>query len=75
MRRQGLDRPLLLIVFALAAFGVLMVYSAGQTDVPTVARNAWIRQIIWLGIAGVAAAAVFKMNFRILEWAAPFLYG
>jgi rod shape determining protein RodA len=75
MRRQGLDRPLLLIVFALAAFGVLMVYSAGQTDVPTVARNAWIRQIIWLGLAGVAAAAVFKMNFRILEWAAPFLYG
>ena len=75
MRRQGLDRPLLLIVFALAAFGVLMVYSAGQTDVPTVARNAWIRQIIWLGLAGVAAAAVFRMNFRILEWAAPFLYG
>jgi rod shape determining protein RodA len=75
MRRQGLDRSLLLIVFALAAFGVLMVYSAGQTDVPTVARNAWIRQIVWLGLAGVAAAAVFRMNFRILEWAAPFLYG
>jgi len=75
MRRQGLDRSLLLIVFALAAFGVLMVYSAGQTDVPTVARNAWIRQIIWLGLAGIAAATVFRMNFRILEWAAPFLYG
>ncbi len=75
MRRQGLDRPLLLIVLALAAFGVLMVYSAGQTDVPTVARNAWIRQIVWLGLAGLAAAVVFRMNFRILEWAAPFLYG
>lgn len=75
MRRQGLDRSLLLIVFALAAFGVLMVYSAGQTDVPTVARNAWVRQIVWLGLAGLAAAAVFRMNIRILEWAAPFLYG
>jgi len=75
MRRQGLDRSLLLIVFALALFGVLMVYSAGQTDVPTVARNAWIRQVVWLGIAAVAAGTVFRMNFRILEWAAPFLYG
>jgi rod shape determining protein RodA len=74
MRRQGLDRPLVLTVLALAAFGVLMVYSAGQTDVPTVARNAWTRQIAWIGLGGIAAAVMFRVNFRLLEWAAPGLY-
>ena len=72
--RRGLDRPLLLVAFLLATFGVLMVYSAGQTDVPSVARNAWIRQIAWIGLAVIAAAIVFRVNFRLLEWAAPILY-
>jgi rod shape determining protein RodA len=74
MRRQGLDRSLLLVAFALAIFGVLMVYSAGQTDVPSVARNAWMRQVAWIGVAVVGAAVVFRVNFRLLEWAAPGLY-
>src|SRR5262245_32383900 len=72
--RRGLDRPLLLVVFLLAAFGVLMVYSAGQTDVPSLARNAWMRQIVWIGLASIAAGIVFRVNFRLLEWAAPILY-
>lgn len=74
MRRGGIDRPLLLAVLALTAFGVLMVYSAGQTDVPTLARNAWQKQLAWAGIAMVAGALVFRVNFRLLEWAAPFVY-
>ncbi len=75
MRRDRLDRPLLVVVLALATFGVLMVYSAGQTDVPSVAaRGAWIRQLVWLGIGVVGAAIVFRVNFRILEWAAPGFY-
>jgi rod shape determining protein RodA len=74
MRRQGLDRPLVLVALALALFGVLMVYSAGQTDVPSVARNAWTRQIVWIGVAMAASAVVFRVNFRLLEWAAPFVY-
>ena len=69
------DRPLLLAVLALALFGMLMVYSAGQTDVPTVARNAWQRQLAWIGLAFVAGAVVFRVNFRLLEWAAPGVYG
>ena len=74
MRRRGLDRSLLLVVLLLVGFGLLMVYSAGQTDVPTVARNAWIRQLAWIGLAIVGAAIVFRVNFRLLEWAAPILY-
>ena len=74
MRRTGFDRPLILVVLALIIFGVLMVYSAGQTDVPTVARGAWMRQLAWVGLAVVAAAIAFRVNSRILEWGAPGLY-
>lgn len=74
MRRDGLDRPLLLIVGLLVGFGVLMVYSAGQTDVPSAAHSAWIKQLTWVGLGIVAGAIVFRMNFRILEWAAPGIY-
>ena len=74
MRSRGLDRSLLLVVFLLAGFGVLMVYSAGQTDVPSVASRAWVRQVAWIGVAIVAAAVVFRVNFRLLEWAAPMFY-
>ncbi|HEV8597870.1 MAG TPA: rod shape-determining protein RodA [Gemmatimonadales bacterium] len=74
MRSRGLDRSLLLVVLLLASFGVLMVYSAGQTDVPSVASKAWVRQLAWIGVAIIAASVVFRVNFRLLEWAAPFLY-
>jgi rod shape determining protein RodA len=75
MRRNGLDRPLILVTLALATYGVLMVYSAGQIDVPSAgARGAWMRQLVWLAIGVVGAAIVFRVNFRILEWAAPGLY-
>ena len=32
---RGLDRSLLLAAGALIAFGIVILYSAGQTDVPT----------------------------------------
>ena len=75
IKSQGIDRPLLVGLLLLAAFGVAMVYSAGQTDVPSVARTAWMRQLVWIGLGIVAAAVVFRVNFRLLEWAAPGLYG
>ena len=74
MRRAGLDRTLIMVVLALITFGVLMVYSAGQTDVPTSARGAWVRQIVWVGLAAIAAAVAFRINSRLLEWGAPGIY-
>jgi rod shape determining protein RodA len=74
MTRNRLDRPLLVIVALLLAFGILMVYSAGQTDVRTPANGAWVRQLVWAGVALVAGTVIFKINFRILEWAAPGIY-
>ncbi|HLG04957.1 MAG TPA: FtsW/RodA/SpoVE family cell cycle protein, partial [Gemmatimonadales bacterium] len=73
--KRGPDRRLLLITLALVVVGLLMVYSAGQTDVPSPARNAWIRQVGWVVIALLAGAVVSRVNFRLLEWAAPGLYG
>jgi rod shape determining protein RodA len=74
MSRNRLDRPLIVIVALLLCFGILMVYSAGQTDVRTPAHGAWIRQLIWAGVALVAGGIVFRINFRLLEWAAPGIY-
>lgn len=74
MRSQGLDRPLLLVVLGLLAFGVIVLYSAGQTDVPSVASGAWNKQIIWIGLGVIGASIAFRFSFRVLEWAAPGLY-
>jgi rod shape determining protein RodA len=72
---MGPDRPLLLLTAALAIFGLLTLYSAGQTDVPSVAAGAWHRQLIWLAASAGIIALSFRISPRLLEWAAPPLYG
>ncbi|HEY2806336.1 MAG TPA: rod shape-determining protein RodA [Gemmatimonadales bacterium] len=69
-----LDRPLLLVTAALMVYGLLIVYSAGQTDIPTAAHHVWERQIIWLIMGCVAAALVMRLSPRFLEWIAPVCY-
>src|SRR5204862_7132983 len=54
-RVRELDRPLLGVTLALALFGLAALYSAGQTDVPTIATTIWHKQVIWLGVGIVAA--------------------
>ena len=72
---RGIDRPLLVVVLALAAYGLAVLYSAGQTDVPTVAAEIWRRQLIWLALGGLAGAFAFRVSPRMLEWATPYVYG
>jgi rod shape determining protein RodA len=74
MRNLGPDRPLIVVTFLLAAFGLATLYSAGQTDVVTQAGDVWIRQLVWMAIGIVAAAVVFRISFRLLEWLAPAAY-
>ncbi|HSR91091.1 MAG TPA: rod shape-determining protein RodA [Gemmatimonadales bacterium] len=75
MRSLGPDRPLLIVTVLLVLFGLLMLYSAGQTDVPVLAaEGAWKRQLIWLGAGTILAALVFRLSPRLLEWAALPLY-
>lgn len=74
MSRASLVRPLVVIVGLLLIFGVLMVYSAGQTDVPTAASGAWRRQLVWCGAGLVAMWVASRTSPRLLEWGAPALY-
>lgn len=69
-----LDRPLLLVTLALTAYGVAVLYSAGQTDVPTSVAEVWKRQLIWLGLGIAGATLVARLSPRFLEWVAPACY-
>ena len=74
-RLRQLDKPLLGVVVALAAYGLATLYSAGQTEVPTFVSTIWHRQLIWLGLSIVMAFLMFRTSPRMLEWATPFVYG
>ena len=75
MRAPSVDRQLLMVSAGIILFGLLTLYSAGQTDVPTRAAGVWHRQFIWVGVGIVAAGVVFQVSPRLLEWLAPALYG
>ncbi|MGH7647998.1 MAG: FtsW/RodA/SpoVE family cell cycle protein, partial [Gemmatimonadaceae bacterium] len=69
-RRVVVDVPLVLTALILSAYGISMVYSAGQTDVPTSATHAWASQLRWLILGLVAAYGVSRASVRFFEWAA-----
>ncbi len=68
-RRITLDWPLVAVALLLSAYGIAVVYSAGQTDVPTAVAHVYRQQILWftLGLAG--AFAVSRASVRLFEWA------
>lgn len=69
--RTGIDYPLLVVALLLSAFGLAMVYSSGQTDLPSSFReDIWQRQLIWLSVAMLAAWVVSKFSVRLIEWGA-----
>jgi len=69
-RRVVTDVPLVAAALVLSAYGIAMVYSAGQTDVPTAAAHAWSSQLRWLALGLVAAYAVSRASVRFYEWLA-----
>jgi rod shape determining protein RodA len=75
MRRGILDRGTLVAVGLLLIYGVIILFSAGQTDVPTSANGVWQKQLVWIAIACTAASLTYRVSPRVLEWAAPPLYG
>jgi rod shape determining protein RodA len=77
MRRTGLqlDRGLLLSACGLVFFGIVVLYSAGQTDVTTRAAGVWYKQFVWLAIGCGGAWVAYQFSPRILEWLAPAAYG
>ncbi|MEE9246444.1 MAG: rod shape-determining protein RodA [Gemmatimonadota bacterium] len=59
---------------ALALFGVAMIYSAGELDVPSSVTGIWQKQAVWLVISLVVFFAVLRVDVRWLEWVAPLAY-
>ena len=74
MTKRGLDKSLVAAALCLAATGLAVLYSAGQTDVPTLAARLWERQLAFLGLGVVGTIVMFRFSPRLLEWATPFLY-
>jgi rod shape determining protein RodA len=74
MRLAAIDRRLAGTTLLLMLYGLLVLYSAGQTDVPTQGYGVWHRQFIWLGVGLLAAWGTFQLSPRLLEWLTPAIY-
>jgi rod shape determining protein RodA len=69
-RRAIPDYPTVALALLLSVYGILMVYSAGQTDAPNVAQRLWHYQLVWLCIGLLCAFVVSRASVRLMEWAA-----
>jgi rod shape determining protein RodA len=69
-RRIVIDYPLLIIAILLSLYGVSIVYSAGQTDIPTYVSALYKTQALWLLIGMAAAYWITSTSVRFIEWVA-----
>jgi rod shape determining protein RodA len=74
LRKVTPDWPLVLTALALSIFGMLMVYSAGQTETLTYVSRVWKQQLIWFFISLFGAWAISHASIRMLEWLSWPLY-
>jgi rod shape determining protein RodA len=65
--RLPADRPLALVALLLTTFGLSMVYSAGQTDVPTFVEGLWRIQLAWVVLGVMAGYVITRLSSRLLE--------
>ncbi len=75
LRRQRIDVPLLITALLLTVFGLAMVFSAGQTDMPDKGlETLWQRQLAFFGVAVAATWVITRGSVRLIEWSAWPLY-
>jgi rod shape determining protein RodA len=67
-RRINVDLPLIITAIVLSLYGLAIVFSAGQTDVKTVAATAYRSQAEWIVVGLVAAYGVSRASVRLIEW-------
>ena len=69
------DYPLVILALLLSAYGIAIVYSAGQTDFPVpYIVHAWERQLGWFALSLLSAYLVFRASVRLVEWMTVPLY-
>lgn len=69
--RWAMDVQLVLAIVGLTIFGILMIYSAGQVNVPNiVTEGAWIRQLRWFVLAILAFSILSRIPLAWIEWVA-----
>ena len=67
--RWALDSGFILALLALSAFGVAMIYSTGQLNVPSpVVEGVWIRQLVWFVFGLTAFTIVSRISSNWIEW-------
>ena len=68
--RWALDNGFILALLALSAFGVAMIYSTGQLNVPSpVVEGVWIRQLVWFAFGLTAFTIISRISSNWIEWA------
>jgi len=67
-RRINVDLPLVIVASVLTIYGLAIVFSAGQTDVKTIAQGAYRLQAIWTCVGILGAFAVSRASVRLIEW-------
>ena len=68
-RRITLDWPMVGTAILLSLYGIAVVYSAGQTDVPTVMGHVYRQQIVWFLLGLTGAFLVSRASMRLIEYA------
>jgi rod shape determining protein RodA len=67
-KRFPIDWPLVIVALLLSIYGIAIVYSAGQTDIPTAVARLWKTQLVWFALALFAAFAVSRCSVRFIDW-------
>ncbi|MBU0514692.1 MAG: rod shape-determining protein RodA, partial [Proteobacteria bacterium] len=70
---SNFEWPLLLLVLAAAAMGVVNLYSAVGPKPPT-GTPVFLKQIYWMGIGLGVMAATVLINYKVFETTAWFLF-
>ncbi len=68
------DGLVLGLAVGLAIFGVAMIYSAGELEIPSPVTGIWRKQAIWLALSLVIFAIAIRIDMRWLEWVTPAAY-
>ncbi len=68
------DGLVLALAVGLSVFGVAMIYSSGELEIPSAVTGIWRKQAIWLAISLVAFAVAVRIEMRWIEWMTPAVY-